>query len=185
MSNANDHSKLAVGPPPGGSVVSSRQCFRFGKWLVFSFGTFLRLRLHHLVEPTGNENSRVLLQAGIFSIAFLGIESKTYDVPICPPDRLDPRFGRGGLADLGRISQINMQHRKNVGLVALRPRIRGLAIPAGQATAARAQTNRKSRKQRRKPKTSARSAHCYPSRRRNVKDVNPSALDPTAALIGM
>src|SRR5262249_32969338 len=47
----------------------SSERFRFRKWLIISRGALLRLDLHHLVQPAGNKNSRVLLQAGIFAIA--------------------------------------------------------------------------------------------------------------------
>src|SRR5262249_9233708 len=60
----------------------SCQSFRFRKWLIVSRGTLLRLDLHHLVQPAGNKNSRVLLQAGIFAVAFLGVESNVDHVPI-------------------------------------------------------------------------------------------------------
>src|SRR5215831_15553749 len=139
----------------------SRQSFRFRKWLIVSRGALLRLYLHHLVQPAGNKNSRVLLQAGIFAIAFLGVESKTDNVPIRCADQLGRRFGRGGVADLGRIPKMDGQHGEYVRLVVFRTRISDVAtaICAG----ARAQRERKSQKQQLRPKTVAGSAHgCLP-----------------------
>src|SRR6516225_1764537 len=139
----------------------SSQSFRFRKWLIVSRGTLLRLDLHHLVQPAGNKNSRVLLQAGIFAVAFLGIESKTDDVPIRCADQLRRRFGRRGVADLGRIPKIDGQHGENVRLVVFRTRVSDVAtaICAG----ARAQREGKSQKQQLWPKTVASSAHgCLP-----------------------
>ncbi len=136
----------------------SRQSFRFRKWLIVSRGTLLRLDLHHLVQPAGNKNSRVLLQAGIFAIAFLGIESKTDNVPIRCADQYGRRFGGGGVADLSRIPQIDVQHGENVRLVVFRTRIADLAVAI--CAGARAQSERASQEQQSRPKTSARSAHC-------------------------
>src|SRR5262249_7702458 len=134
----------------------SSQPFRFRKWLIVSRGTLLRLDLHHLVQPAGNKNSRVLLQAGIFAVAFLGIESKTDNIPIRASDQLGRRFGRGGVADLGRIPKIDGQHGEDVRLVVFRTRISDVAtaICAG----ARAQRERKSEEQEGRTKTARGSA---------------------------
>jgi hypothetical protein len=89
-------------------------------------------------------NRRVLLQTRIFSVAFLGIEAKADDVAIRPSDRLEPRLGRGGVADLSRISKINVQHGENVRLIVLRARIgEVVTTSAGQLAGARAQSERK------------------------------------------
>src|SRR5262249_53252304 len=91
---------------PAGARLSG-QFFRFGEWLIISRGALLRLRLRHLVEPAGNKDSYVLLEAGIFSAAFLGIESKTDNVPIRCADQYGRRFGGSGVANLGRIPEID------------------------------------------------------------------------------
>src|SRR5262249_62030475 len=57
-------------------TVCPSQSLRCGEWLLVSRGPLLRLDLHHLVQPAGNENSRVLLEAGIFSIAFLALNRR-------------------------------------------------------------------------------------------------------------
>src|SRR6476620_4649763 len=95
----------------------SSQFFRFGEWLVVGCGALLRLRLYHLVQPAGNKDSYVLLQTRIFSAAFLGVEAKTDNVPVRCADQYGRRFGRGGVADLSRIPQIDVQHGENVRLV--------------------------------------------------------------------
>ena len=136
----------------------SSQPFRFRKWLIVSRGALLRLRLHHLVEPAGNKDSHVLLQTCIFSAAFFGIESKTDNVPIRCADQYGRRFGGGGVADLSRIPQIDVQHGENVRLVVFRTWISDLA--AAICAGARAQSERESQEQQSRPKTSARPAHC-------------------------
>src|SRR5215831_11275727 len=134
----------------------SGQLFRFGEWLIISRGALLRLRLHHLVEPAGNKDSHVLLQTCIFSAAFFGIEAKTDNVPIRCADQYGRRFGGGGVADLSRIPQIDVQHGENVRLVVFRTRISDLAVASAGAGA---QSERESQEQQSRPKTSARSAH--------------------------
>src|SRR5262249_29899247 len=142
----------------------SSQPFRFRKWLIVSRGTLLRLDLHHLVQPAGNKNSRVLLQAGIFAVAFLGIESKTDNIAIRASDQLGRRFGRGGVADLGRIPKIDGQHGEYVRFVFSGTRISNVATAF--CAGARAQRERKSKEQQLTPKPSAVSAPgCSPSQR--------------------
>src|SRR6266704_3108903 len=73
------------------------------------------------------------------------------------------RFGEwlvigGGVADLSRIPQIDVQHGENVRLVVFRTRIVDLAVAI--CAGARAQSERASQEQQSRPKTSARSAHC-------------------------
>src|SRR5215471_9610688 len=139
----------------------SDQFFRFGEWLIISRGALLRLRFHHLVQPAGNKDSNVLLHARIFSAAFLGIEPKTDNVPIRCADQYGRRFGGGGVADLSRIPQIDVQHGENVRRVVFRTRISDLAVASAGAGA---QSERESQEQQSRPKTSARSAHgCLPA----------------------
>src|SRR5262249_52529719 len=156
---------------PAGTRLSG-QSFRFGEWLVVGRGALLRLRLHHLVQPAGNKDSHVSLQTRIFSAAFLGIESKTDDVPIRCADQFGRRFGRGGVADLGRIPQIDVQHGENVRLVVFRTGIADLAVAV--CAGAGAQSERESQEQQSRPKTSARSAHsCLPARARAARRRRP------------
>src|SRR5207247_5365293 len=131
-----------------------------GKWLVFSRNTFLWLGFDHLIQPTGNKNSEVLLSAGIFSATFLGIKPQTDDVAIALSDRLEPRFGRGGVADLRRISKINVQHGENVRLVVLRPRISSASIFFRATAGACAQGKRSSQEHALKPEPAV-AHHCF------------------------
>src|SRR6266550_6966029 len=86
----------------------SGQGFRFRKWPVFSGNAILGLGLDHLVEPAANKNSEVLLYVSIFSVTFLGVQPQAGDVRIPLSDQLELRFGRGGVTDLRRISEVNM-----------------------------------------------------------------------------
>src|SRR5258707_2127636 len=133
----------------------SRQRFRFWEWPVFSASAFLRLGLDHLVQPAGNKNGHVLLRPGIFSIAFLRIKPKTDNVPSPLSDQLEFRLGCRGVADLRRISKIDVQHGEKVRRVGFPPTNCGLTTGIFfQATnGAGAEGERKSKEQGPKPDT--------------------------------
>jgi len=125
----------------------SGQGFGFGEWPVFGASAVLGLGLDHLVEAAASKDREELLRAGIFSVALLGIQPQTHDVPISLRDQLQPRFGRGGVADLRRIPEVDMQHRENVGLVVLGRRAWGSTFSSQVTTRACAQGERESQDQ--------------------------------------